>query len=151
LEKINRTSKNSSSPPSSDLPSAPKSPKKKNSGYIRGGQPASKGHSRNLYDASECEAIIEHHPETCSCCGEKLSGEDIYPLRHQIVDIPPIKPIVVEHRLHRLKCNNCGVSTRAKLPSDINPSGYGVGVVALVAVLSGLYRHRFLDGTECNG
>ena len=48
---------------------------------------------------------------------------------------------MVEHRLHQLLCENCGVSTRATLPSDVNPSGYGIRVVALVAVLSGLYRH----------
>ena len=137
LEKINRTSKNSSSPPSSDLPGTSKSLEKKKSGKKRGGQPGHKGHTRHLYDVSECEAILDHHPETCSCCGEKLSGEDANPLRHQIVDIPPIKPIVVEHRLHQLLCNNCGVSTRAALPSDINKSGYGVGVVA---VLSGFKR-----------
>ena len=141
LEKINRTSKNSSSPPSTDLPGTSKSPKKKKSGKKRGGQPGHKGHSRHLYDVSECEAVFEHHPETCTCCGEKLTGEDRNPLRHQIVEIPPIKPIVVEHRLHQLLCNNCGASTRATLPSDVNPSGYGVRVVALVAVLSGLYRH----------
>ena len=82
----------------------------KKSGKKRGGQPGHKGHSRHLYSVSECEAVLDHHPETCSCCGEKLSGEDINPLRHQIVDIPPIKPIVVEHRLHQLLCKNCGVS-----------------------------------------
>ena len=48
LEKINRTSKNSSSPPSSDLPSISKPPKKKKSGKKRGGQPGHKGHSRHL-------------------------------------------------------------------------------------------------------
>lgn len=32
--------------------------------------------------------------------------------------------------------------TRAKLPEDVNPSGYGVRVVALVALLSGVYRNR---------
>ncbi|MEM7714016.1 MAG: IS66 family transposase zinc-finger binding domain-containing protein [Cyanobacteria bacterium P01_A01_bin.68] len=54
-----------------------------------------------MYSVSECEAVLDHHPENCSCCGEKLSGEDINLLRHQIVDIPPIKPVVVEHRLSR--------------------------------------------------
>lgn len=38
-------------------------------------------------------------------------------------------------------CDNCGTTKRATLPEDVNPSGYGVGVVALVAVLSGRYRH----------
>jgi transposase len=141
LEKINRTSKNSSSPPSSDPLNAEKKKEKKKSGLKRGGQPGHKGHSRFLYDVSECESVLEHHPLTCSCCGEKLEGEDGNPYRHQIVEIPPINPIIVEHRLHQLECQQCGTLTRAKLPVDVHPSGYGVRVVALVAVLSGLYRH----------
>lgn len=141
LEKINRTSLNSSSPPSSDPPSASKRPEKKKTGKKRGGQPGHKGHSRFLYEPSECKKVLDHHPETCSCCKEKISGEDSNPYRHQIVEIPPIKPIVIEHRLHQLVCDSCGASTRATLPADVNPSGYGVRVVALVAVLSGLYRH----------
>jgi len=141
LEKINRTSNNSSSPPSTDPPGSKKPEKKKKSGKKRGGQPGHKRHSRFLYESEECEAVLNHHPETCSCCGEQLSGEDAHPYRHQIVEIPPIKPIVVEHRLHQLVCDNCGTSTRATLPADVNPTGYGVRLVALVAVLSGLYRH----------
>gem|GEM_PF-1053370 len=43
LEKINRTSNNSSSPPLADPPSVEKPQKKKNSGKKRGGQP---GHVR---------------------------------------------------------------------------------------------------------
>lgn len=141
LEKINRTSNNSSSPPSSDPPNVEKARKKKKSVKKRGGQPGHKGHSRFLYEPSECESVLNHHPITCSCCGEKLSGEDANPYRHQIVEIPPIKPIVVEHRLHQLVCDICGTSTRAALPLDVNPSGYGTRVVAMIAVLSGLYRH----------
>jgi transposase len=139
-EKINRTSNNSSSPPSADPPSVEKRLHKKKSGKKRGGQPGHKGHSRFLYGPEDC-TVLDHHPITCSCCGEKLSGEDANPYRHQIVDIPPIKPIVVEHRLHQLVCDNCGITTRAKLPLGVNPGGYETRVVALVAVLSGAYRH----------
>jgi transposase len=85
--------------------------------------------------------VIDHHPQQCSSCGEKLSGEDTSPYRHQIVEIPPISPIVIEHRLHQLTCNECGAMTRATLPLEVNPSGYGVRVVALVALLSGVYRN----------
>ncbi|QFS51045.1 DUF6444 domain-containing protein [Nostoc sphaeroides] len=141
LEKINRTSKNSSSPPSSDPLNTEKQKQKNKSDKKRGGQAGHKGHSRHLYDASECESVLEHHPETCNCCGEKLVGVDSNPYRHQIVEIPPINPIIVEHRLHQLECRNCGTLTRAKLPQDVANRGYGVRVVALVAVLSGLYRH----------
>ncbi|MEH2190094.1 MAG: IS66 family transposase zinc-finger binding domain-containing protein [Nostoc sp.] len=55
-------------------------------------------------------------------------GEDANPYRHQIVEIPPINPIIVEHRLHQLVCQQCGILTRAKLPQDVHPSGYGVRV-----------------------
>lgn len=85
--------------------------------------------------------MIEHHPTICLRCGESLRGEDENPLRHQVVELPPIEPIVVEHRLHQLTCTQCGTKTRATLPHDVNPSGYGASVVAMVALLSGMYRN----------
>ncbi|MEA5583764.1 IS66 family transposase [Nodularia harveyana UHCC-0300] len=141
LEKINRTSKNSSSPPSSDPPGFEKKPAKQKSSKKRGGQPGHKGNSRDLYPIEECSEIIDHHPEECANCGATLTGIDTNPYRHQIVEIPPISPIVIEHRLHQLACTGCGTKTRAILPFDVNPSGYGVRVVALVALLSGVYRN----------
>ena len=141
LEKVNRTSKNSSSPPSQDPPGFKKKPKKQKSRKKRGGQPGHDGHSRELYPIEKCNDVIEHRPKTCACCGESLRGEDKNPYRHQIVEIPPIEPIVTEHRLHQLTCERCGNLTRATLPDDINPSGYGVRVVAMVALLSGMYRN----------
>ncbi len=65
----------------------------------------------------------------------------VIPIGNRTVEIPPINPIVVEHRLHQLECSHCGTLTRASLPADVPVRGYGVRVVALVAVLSGLYRH----------
>ena len=140
-EKLNRTSNNSSSPPSTDPLNAEKKKAKKKSGKKRGGQLGHKGFGRVLYDESECQEIIDYKPEACSGCGAKLEGEDVNPHRHQHVEIPPIEPIVIEHRLHRLECEECGRSTRAKLPLDVEPNHYGVRVVAIIAVLSGLYRH----------
>ncbi|MEA5537325.1 IS66 family transposase [Crocosphaera sp. XPORK-15E] len=141
LEKVNQTSKNSSLPPSSDPPGVKKKQSIKKSGKKRGGQPGHQGSSRELYPIEDCREIIEHHPEQCPSCGEPLSGSDINPYRHQIVEIPPISPIVVEHRLHKLTCSSCGTKTRATLPEEVNPTGYGVRVVALVALLSGVYRN----------
>lgn len=87
------------------------------------GQPGHNGHSRDLYPIEECSDVIDHHPRVCACCGENLAGEDPNPHRHQIVEIPPISPIVVEHRLHKLTCPGCGTSTRATLPPDVNKTG----------------------------
>lgn len=63
------------------------------------------------------------------------------PIGITIVEIPPIEPIVIEHRLHQLTCLKCGTETRATLPTEVNSSGYGVRVVAMVALLSGVYRN----------
>jgi transposase len=141
LEKVNKTSKNSSSPPSTDPPGIEKKQPKQKSSKKRGGQVGHKGNSRDLYPIEECSEVIDHHPEECANCGASLSGSDTNPYRHQIVEIPPISPIVIEHRLHQLTCSVCSAKTRARLPLEVNPSGYGVRVVALVALLSGLYRN----------
>lgn len=53
LELVNRTSKNSKSPPSQDLPGFEKKPRKKKSSKKRGGQPNYEGHSRELYPIEE--------------------------------------------------------------------------------------------------
>jgi hypothetical protein len=33
--------------------------------------------------------------------GTLFEGEEPEPLRHQVIEIPPIPPLVIEHRLHR--------------------------------------------------
>ena len=146
-ERANRTSKNSSSPPSADPPGFGNKQEKKKSTKKRGGQPGHSGHSRDLYPIEKCSSVIDHHPTICPSCGESLNGEDANPYRHQIVEIPPIEPIVIEHRLHQLTCGRCGIETRAILPDYVNPSGYGVRVVGIVALLSGVYRnsHRMVQ------
>lgn len=58
-----------------------------------------------------------------------------------MVDIPPIQPYIEEHRLHQLTCQHCGEKTRAVLPKEVESSGYSERVVAIVSVLSGMYRH----------
>ena len=140
-EKSNRTSKNSHSPPASDPPNLQKDKKKKPRGKKRGGQPGHQGHSRPLYPVEECESVKDYYPKTCGCCGEELSGVDPNPYRHQVIEIPPIELHIEEHRLHQLVCSHCGEKTRAVLPEEVEASGYRERVVAIVSVLSGMYRH----------
>jgi transposase len=140
-EKVNRNSKNSHSPPASDSLNVENTKKKKPTGKKRGGQPGHTGHSRPLYPVEECESVTDHYPETCACCGEKLKGFDPNPYRHQVVEIPPIQLHIEEHRLHQLTCQHCGEKTRAVLPEEVEECGYRERVVAIVSVLSGMYRH----------
>jgi hypothetical protein len=140
-EKVNSNSKNSHSPPASDSPNVEKGKKKKPTGKKRGGQPGHPGHSRPLYPVEECTSVTDHYPATCACCGEKLTGFDPNPYRHQVVEIPPIQLHIEEHRLHQLTCIHCGEKTRAVLPEEVEECGYRERVVAIVSLLSGMYRH----------
>jgi len=145
-EQLKRNSKNSSQPPSQDEPQGfkpkPKEPSKKS----RGGQPGHEGHQQKLYAPEECAAIEEHYPSHCCECGEVLSGCDAEPQRCQIVEIPPLRPIVVEHRFHALNCPRCGMRTRAYDAAVVDGSRYGDRLCALVGLLSGEYRqsHRMV-------
>jgi hypothetical protein len=138
-EQLGLNSKTSSKPPSSDPPSQPKDPRPKRKRQ-RGGQPGHQGFGRKLYDTSECREVFKHKPEYCRSCGHTLQGEDPHPYRHQIVEIPPVKPEVDEHQLHALECECCGTITRAELPKEVNRKGYGERVRAIVGLLSGAYR-----------
>ena len=139
-EQTQRSSRNSSQPPSSDTPSAPPREKRRSSGKQRGAQPGHEGHQRKLYPAEECRSVSNHYPTECSACGTALSGEDSAPVRHQVVELPEFKPLVDEHRLHQLVCPDCGEVTRAGLPSSVTASGYGSRLAAMVGLLSGKYR-----------
>jgi hypothetical protein len=69
-----------------------------------------------------------------------LGGDDPQPLRHQVVEVPVVTPLVDEHRLHQLQCPGCGEVTRATLPASVSPSGYGPRLAATVGLFSGPYR-----------
>jgi len=64
-------------------------------------------------------------------------------LRHQVIEIPPITPLVIEHRLHRLVCPCCSTSTCATLPADVEASPYGPRLSALVGLLSSVFPLSF--------
>jgi hypothetical protein len=136
-ERLNQNSRNSSRPPSKDEPGEKKEEKsKQQEGRKRGGQTGHKGNRRYLYRPEECQQIEEVKPLACGHCGGELRGEDENPYRHQVVEIPPIKPEIIEYRLHRLTCPKCGHGTRAKLPEGVTKKGYGERLTGLVGLLS---------------
>ncbi|MCP5021386.1 MAG: hypothetical protein GY930_06380 [bacterium] len=79
-------------------------------------------------------------PERCFSCDELLSGSDRDPWRHQIIDIPPIKPHLTEYEVHKLWCLKCGEATSAVLPDDVHQSNFGPNLSALVVLLGGECR-----------
>jgi transposase len=134
--RLNQDSSNSSRPPSSDPPRAKPAPPRATSGRQKGGQP---GHPRRTRPVLPPDAVVELRPETCGRCRQPLAGSDPEPLRHQVVEIPPVRPHVTEYRRHRLPCPRCGKVTCPALPPGAR-GGYGPRVQAVCAVLSGAYR-----------
>ncbi|MEM9978884.1 MAG: IS66 family transposase, partial [Cyanobacteria bacterium P01_D01_bin.2] len=82
-------------------------------------------------------------PSVCADCGAPLTGYDKRPHRHQEIELLPIKPMVIEYRLHQLSCEGCGHLTRASLPSGVSPFGYVERLSAIVSLLTGSYRHSY--------
>lgn len=142
-ERIGRSSRNSSKPPSSDGPGFKPSERRKGSGRNRGGQPGHPGSGPELLPIERVDEVVEHHPDACRRCGTLLHGEDPDPLRHQVIEIPPITPLVIEHRLHRLICPCCSTSTCATLPADVEASHYGPRLSALVGLLGSAFPLSF--------
>jgi hypothetical protein len=40
-----------------------------------------------------------------------LEGDDSLPLRHEVLDVPPLQPVVTEYRRNLLCCSRWGVTT----------------------------------------
>jgi transposase len=138
-EQLNQTSRNSSRPPSSDPPSSPR-PKRPRSQRRRGGQPGHPGQTRTLIPVEDVNQIVPLKPEQCQGCQAALSGDDPSPFRHQVIEIPPIQPVITEYQWHQLVCPACGETTRAPWPTGIPSGTYGPRVHATVALCSGSYR-----------
>src|SRR5262249_25973272 len=115
-QRLGQNSSNSSRPPSTDRPDAKRRPPSLPSGRKRGGQ---RGHQLQQRPLLSPDKTVPCKPLACRRCGRSLQGNDPHPLRHQIVELPCIKPEVTEYQLHRLTCLCCGISTCGTLPDGV--------------------------------
>lgn len=139
--RLNQNSSNSSKPPSTDPPGAPRSPKPP-TGRKAGGQPGHKGHKRELVPPEQVDKFVDLPPPTeCGSCLQKMIGPAVLEFRrHQVIEVPPIKPVVTEFRCHGRTCAGCGAVTHAKLPPEIEGHTFGERLTAVISLLSGKYR-----------
>jgi transposase len=135
-----KTPQNSSLPPSAQHPHAkpmkPRTPSKNK----RGGQPGHAKQERPLIPTEQCDEVVPLKPIECRRCGTKLAGDDREPLRHQVYELPDIKPVVKEYQRHRLCCSRCGETTCAPLPVGVPQGGSGPKMIAFVALLMACFR-----------
>lgn len=148
-ERVNRNSRNSSKPPSSDGPDVPpKTSGGTKSKRQRGGQPGHEGKTRKLVPIEQVKESHDIRPGVCRQCGKELEGEDTEPYRHQVTEIPPTVAEVFEYRLHTLSCSACGCDTCAELPPGVPTGAFGPRLQAMVSLLTGRYRLSKRDTAE---
>jgi transposase len=133
------TPANSSVPPSTQHPHAKPTPTRPRSRKKRGGQAGHPKHARALVPTDECDRVVPLAPTTCRRCHAVLSGTDATPLRHQVWELPEIKPVVTEYQRHRLTCN-CGATTCADLPTGVPLGQSAPRLVAFTGLLMAYFR-----------
>jgi transposase len=133
-ERLKVDSRNSSKPPSSDGPGSGSRAQRRASQRKRGAQKGHAGAYRALLPEAEVDGVHDCAPvEVCECGGPvAVLGK---PVRHQVFDIPPVRPEVQEYRLYSGVCARCGRGHRAALPPGVPSGQIGPRALALVGVL----------------
>lgn len=134
--KLAENSSNSHKPPSSDPPGSER-PQKEPSGRSPGGQPGHTKHERRFLPPDKTVVL---KPKSCANCRHALRGDDAKPERHQVVEIPRVKPDVTDYWLHCLVCPYCGEATRAELPPGVPHRGFGPRLTAMISICTGKFR-----------
>lgn len=131
-----KNSNNSSIPPSKDenRPKKNQSLREK-SRRKTGGQKGHKGYTLEM--TTNPDKVVNHFPVVCGECGKDLSElESNIAEKRQVVELPQIQPIYIEHRGHSKFCT-CGHLNKAAFPANVNaPIQYGSNVENLVAYLN---------------
>jgi transposase len=134
-DRFSRTSHNSHQPPASDgFKKQPRSLRGR-SGKRPGGQPGHAG--QTLRFSAHPDQTVLHRPSHCAGCGAPLDGVPAQELqRRQVVDLPPLQLVTVEHQVETICCPHCQTATSGQFPTFApEPLQYGPRVAALVVYL----------------
>ena len=147
---LERNSRTSSKPPSSDSGNFTNPPKPKSlrgkSGRKPGGQKGRRGET--LERVANPDHVVEHRlgeADHCPKCGVAMSEEDreldaAQCECRQVFELPAIRLEVTEHRVEKRVCCGCGTEVAASFPAGVTaPVQYGERVQA-TALYFGAYQ-----------
>src|SRR3712207_587136 len=107
LQRLEKTSRTSSKPPSMDRK------EQREKSKPAGAKPGHEGHSRIISDTPD--EVVEHRYGWCSCCAAVLMAD--LPSEtisiHEQIDLLEVKPLVTHHHWLAVCCPTCGVFTHA--------------------------------------
>src|SRR5260221_1786956 len=150
-----RSSRNSSQPPSKDSVAAKaqqaKAREERRSGRQRGGQRGHPGQTRELLSVDLVDDIVVCKPSVCVACGSLLLGEDSQARRHQGKDWPIIRTGLTDYQVQRVTCLHCQKVNVEPLPAEVGMSQFGPTLVSALLLTMGRYRlseRQFVDWLE---
>jgi transposase len=134
---VTKTSKNSHIPPSVDLTRKNQSLREKSDKPV-GGQMGHKGHTLEMSDTPD--KIESLYPDFCNNCGLSLAQASFeMTARRQVIDIPPILPIITEFQRYSTTCT-CGHHQSGTFPDGVDSNiQYGKNIQSL-AVYQSCYQ-----------
>ena len=132
-----KTSKNSHVPPSSDLSRKNQSLREKSNKPV-GGQVGHEGSTLDRIDNPD--KIVDLRADYCNSCGKSLEDSETELLSSlQVIDIPPIIPVVTDYRCFGTKCS-CRHVTKGQFPQGVECAiQYGPNVQSL-AIYQNIYQ-----------
>ncbi|MGC8628270.1 MAG: IS66 family transposase zinc-finger binding domain-containing protein, partial [Acidimicrobiales bacterium] len=82
------------------------------------------------------DKVVEHRPMSCRACGADLREAELVAEQvRQVIDLPPVVPVVTDHVAYRYRCA-CGAETLAELPPEARaPVCFGPEVRAFATYL----------------
>jgi transposase len=100
-----------------------------------GGQAGHPGVSRRL--TKLVDEVVRHLPVECKHCKADLAeGEVVASENRQVIELPEIKPRVIEHRAATKRCLKCGRITKATFPKEVAATlQYGARLRAVAVYL----------------
>jgi len=143
-EKLTTNSRNSSKPPSTDIHKKkrgrryPKSRKK--SSKKQGAQRGHKGKARKLMPTEAVDDVVVCLPPSHCQCGGSIKAEPEKKKRHQVHELPIIKPIVTEYQRVFGRCACCDKHYFGDLPIGVPSGMLGVRAIATIATHTGKYH-----------
>lgn len=144
-----KNSSNSSKPPSTDgFKRKPKS--RRETGKAKAG--GQEGHpGSTLKRAAVADEVQLHSPPArCDGCGSKLDMRQatVQADGRQVIDLPPVRVTVTEHRLQSVRCN-CGKLHTGRYPEAVTQAvQYGPGIKAALVYLT---QYQHLPMKRCTG